>query len=401
MEPTEKNVAIIPARGGSRGVPDKNLKRVGGTPLIARCVATARNARTVDDVFVSTGDERIKEVSRSAGATVIHRPESLRGPQKSSESALIQALLTIRDEMDLDPDLVSFLQCTSPFTLPEDLEEATELLRSRNLDVVFSACETHQFLWRLDDEQQPVGINHNSEERKRRQDRDRQFRENGALYIMKARGFLEAEHRFFGEMGLYEMPVDRSIEIDDFFDLDLARMIDRNRHTEQARKQLSEPDIRAVVFDFDGVFTENGVWLSEEGTESIRCDRRDGYGLEKLSESGVRSLVITRERNRVVSERCKKLGIPVRKDVSDKASVLKNWMNEENLPADSVVYVGNDLNDLPAFQAAGTAVAVSDAHERVRERADVILKRAGGHGAVRELCELICSGRGDQEPSHE
>ena len=140
-------VAVIPARGGSKGVPGKNLRRVGGVSLIARAVRTALAARSITEVCVSTDDERIATEARAAGGVVIDRPAPLSGDTATSESAMLHALGVLTD--DGQPvDVVVFLQCTSPFIASPDLDTAVGLVLTDEADSVFSAVDNHSFLWR-------------------------------------------------------------------------------------------------------------------------------------------------------------------------------------------------------------------------------------------------------------
>ena len=136
-------IAIIPARGGSKGVPGKNLKTVGGVSLVARAVTSAMAAHRIDEVFVSTDSSEIAAAARAAGAAVIDRPESLAGDESSSEAALLHAL----DQFDEQPGILVFIQATSPFIDPAGLDSAVHRVVSGEADVVFAARETHAFLW--------------------------------------------------------------------------------------------------------------------------------------------------------------------------------------------------------------------------------------------------------------
>jgi YrbI family 3-deoxy-D-manno-octulosonate 8-phosphate phosphatase len=148
--------------------------------------------------------------------------------------------------------------------------------------------------------------------------------------------------------------------------------------------------VSAVVFDFDGVMTDNRAWLDEQGREQVVVNRSDGLGLATLQrESNILLLVMSTEVSTTVSARCRKLGIPFMQGISDKATALKDWMEERTVDPAQVVYVGNDINDLPCFSIVGCAFAPADAHPEVLGRADFILKHQGGQGAVREMCDLL------------
>lgn len=149
---------------------------------------------------------------------------------------------------------------------------------------------------------------------------------------------------------------------------------------------------RLLALDFDGVLTDNTVWIDEVGSEMVRCDRSDGLGLRMVLEAGIGVTVLSSEPSPVVPARCSKLGVECRHGLSDKRAELERIMRENRLRPDEVVYVGNDVNDLGCMRLAGTAVAVRDAHPQALQIADLVLERSGGHGAVRELCDLLLEG---------
>jgi 3-deoxy-D-manno-octulosonate 8-phosphate phosphatase (KDO 8-P phosphatase) len=152
-------------------------------------------------------------------------------------------------------------------------------------------------------------------------------------------------------------------------------------------RDLSE--IRLVIFDFDGVFTDNTVWVSEDGTESVRCWRSDGLGLSALRRAGIPAMIVSTEVNPVVSARGRKLQIPVRQGVADKAEAVRGICHEQGVDPSVVMFVGNDVNDIPAFGVVGVPVAVADAHPDVYPHVCGRTSRPGGFGAVREVCDWL------------
>jgi len=385
-------LAVIPARGGSKGVPGKNLRLLGGIPLVARSVLAARGARTVTRVVVSTDDPRIAAVSREHGAAVVVRPPELSGDTASSESALLHALEALRAEGSPRPELVVFLQCTSPFTTAEDVDGAVELLLSEGADTAFTAAPFFHFVWRRGEGGGAVGVNHDKAFRPRRQEREGEFVENGAVYVMRTEGFLAARHRFFGKTVIRPMPPERSLEIDEPADFAVAEALLAEGRA-RAAAELLPREVAAVVFDFDGVHTDNRVHVFQDGREAVACDRGDGMGISLLRAAGIPLLVLSTEENPVVTARCAKLRIECLQGVADKGEALSRWLRDRSLPAEGTVYVGNDVNDLPCFAVAGCAVAVADAHPSAAAAAKLVLSRPGGRGAVREVCDMILGNR--------
>lgn len=147
--------------------------------------------------------------------------------------------------------------------------------------------------------------------------------------------------------------------------------------------------IRLVAFDFDGVFTDNAVYVFEDGSEAVRCFRGDGLGLQKLEQNGIKTIVISTETGRIVSVRCKKLGIRCIQSCDNKLEALETVAKENGLSLTQVAYVGNDLNDLPCLKCAGLSMVVKDAHPDVLPYAHYQTKTLGGCGAIREICDMF------------
>lgn len=148
-------------------------------------------------------------------------------------------------------------------------------------------------------------------------------------------------------------------------------------------------EIRLVVFDFDGVFTDNTVYVFEDGREAVRCFRGDGIGLQKLKRLGIAALILSTETNPVVSARCRKLGIRCVQGCDDKRTALDTGVREMDLSLAQVAFVGNDINDLPCLMRVVLPIVVQDAHPDVIPWALYQTKALGGYGAVREICDLF------------
>lgn len=175
------------------------------------------------------------------------------------------------------------------------------------------------------------------------------------------------------------------------------------RNTAKSRKQLdlslkqSLRAIKAVVFDFDGVFTDNRVLVMEDGREAVSCSRADGLGLARLRSIGIVLAIISTETNAVVSRRADKLRVLCFQAVEDKGACLRAFAAKNGLTACEVAFVGNDINDVECLRFAGLPVVVQDAEEEVIPYARLRLSREGGHGAVRELCDMLWRANGKQE----
>lgn len=381
-------LAVIPARGGSKGIPRKNLQRIGGVPLVVRAVRAAKAARRIERVVVSTDDAEIGRFAEDAGAEVVWRPAELSTDHSSSEMALLHVLGALQEREGYRPKWMAFLQCTSPFTVGGDVDGVLALVEEGGYDTAFTAVRSHGFLWRKDSAGGAEGINHDKRNRPRRQEREEEFLETGAVYGMVVEGFLAARHRFFGRTGIYEVPRLRAMEIDEPEDLEMANALcELMARREQIAKLPSR--VRALVMDFDGVLTDNRVLVMEDGREAVLCSRADGFGLGLLRESGVELLILSKERNPVVSHRAGKLGIECLQGVDEKLPAMLRWLKEKGIEPGETVFVGNDLNDIECLRAAGCGACVADGHEQARREADLQIPERGGRGAVRWLSQLI------------
>ena len=383
------SLGIIPARGGSRGIPQKNILQVAGKPLLAYSIQAAQQAQRINRVVVSTEDAEIAAVARDWGAEVVPRPPELATDEAPTDPVLEQVVHYLERIDGYRPDLVVLLQPTSPIRPPGLVDACIDRLLATKADSLLTVFEGHHFFWRRRSD--GVVANYDPVRRPRRQDipeEDCILLENGSVYVTRCDILLEQHSRLAGKVEWYVMPLEDSLEIDVPIHLQLAEFLLRMKRP--VRNNYSQlDDIRLVVLDFDGVLTDNRVWVSEDGRESVACDRSDGMGLSLLRREGTEAIVLSTETNPVVAERCRKLGLAYQQGLQDKTVALYILVAERDIDLSQVVYVGNDINDLGCMRLVGCAVAVADAHPNVAAEADLVLSKPGGHGAVRELCDLI------------
>ena len=157
--------------------------------------------------------------------------------------------------------------------------------------------------------------------------------------------------------------------------------------------------VRLVVFDFDGVFTDNSVFVFEDGREAVRCTRADGLGIDNLRRLGIPMCIVSTETNPVVSARAKKLKLPCLQAIENKRVAVEQLAREHNIALGDMAFLGNDINDRPALELVGLPVVVADAHPDVKPLARYVTQRPGGHGAVREFCDLLAAARRQGVPA--
>lgn len=384
-------VAVILARGGSKGIPGKNVAVVAGAPLVEHSVVQAVRSSSVDEVYVSTDDAAIAAVARRAGATIIDRPADIAGDTATSESALEHALEHISGTVG-DPELVVFLQPTSPLRRPTDIDDAVRTLRSSGADSLFSANELHAFLWR-EAAGEVTSFSYDHRSRPRRQDREvTDWIENGSIYVFRPWVLREHGNRLGGRIAVHEMSASTSFQIDEPGDIELIEAIAATEPgvlTGLSVPALTLRDLDLLVFDFDGVFTDNTVVVDQHGTESVVCDRSDGMGVSMLRQAGLDMAILSTETNPVVAARAAKLSLEVHQGSSDKAADLQALVAARDADLGRVAFVGNDVNDLPALDLVGVPIAVADAVPDVLKVARWVTSRPGGRGAVREIADQL------------
>ncbi|RII20861.1 N-acylneuraminate cytidylyltransferase [Streptomyces sp. YIM 130001] len=423
-------LAVIPARGGSKGVPAKNLALVAGVPLVARAVRECRATRLITDVLVSTDDPAIAEVARAAGAEVVLRPAAIAGDTASSEAAVLHALDAHEALHGSPVDVVLLVQCTSPFLAREDVDAVAAAVAEGGADTAVTVAAFHGFVWRDSadelasgapaagaprpvaaqgavagagrpgaaatavDGRPPVarggyGVNHDKSFRPRRQDRPQDLLETGAAYAMDAAGFRDHRHRFFGRTDLVRTDPARVLEVDDPHDLTRARALAPLLDRPELAERPGRDDIDAIVIDFDGTQTDDRVLIDADGREIVAVHRGDGLGIAALRRAGLPLLILSTEQNLVVAARARKLQIPVLHGIDRKDLALKQWCDEQGIAPERVLYAGNDVNDLPCFGLVGWPVAVGSAHDVVRGAARAVTTTPGGDGAIREIASWI------------
>ncbi len=217
-------VAIIAARGGSKGIPKKNIYQINGKPLIAWSIIQAKNTPLIDSVWVSSDDEEILSTAANYGALKIHRPAEISGDAASSESAWLHAIDSIESQFD-KIDLVIALQATSPLRESNDLNEAIKLFKSKNFDSIFSATEIEDyFLWQ-NSSSGLKSFTYDYRNRKPRQLLEKKYLENGSFYIFKPDLLRRKKNRLGGKIGFYLMSKHLMFQIDNLIDIKICESI--------------------------------------------------------------------------------------------------------------------------------------------------------------------------------
>lgn len=396
-------LAIIPARGNSKSIPRKNIKEFAGYPLIAYSIAAALQAHSVTRVIVSTDDAEIASISKEFGAEVpFMRPAEFAQDQTADWPVFEHALRWLQEQEGYQPDVVIQLRPTSPVRPKNCIDDAVSILLAHpDADCVRGvvlAGQNPYKMWHI----QP----------------------NGALKpILTVEGVREAYNAPRQELPLVYWQTGHidairpatilkkssmsgdviyPLVIDPIFTVDIDTMLDWRNGEQLVQeggldmiypsqgKRVFPEKISLVLMDFDGVMTDDRVWVDEKGHEMVAANRGDGMGISLVRKKlGIDFAVISKEKNPVVAQRCEKLCIPCHQGIDEKAPLIEVLLFEKKVKRNEVVYIGNDVNDLECFDRVGFGVAPADAHELVKRKVDLVLRKPGGMGAVREFCDML------------
>ena len=386
-----KYTAFIPVRAGSKSIKFKNIRPIAGKPLVCWSIEAACGCGVIGEVYISTDGEEIRRCVEEHMAEFSH-PEKIRfverDPATASDTASTEsAMIDFAGKADFRNLIL--IQATSPLLTSADLAEAVTIYERDGYDSVLSAVRQKRFVWVLDAKGSGTAANYDYHHRPRRQEFEGFLVENGAFYITSAQAFCESGCRLSGRIGIYEMPEDTYYEIDEPTDWVIVENLLKRRKNVETSISKREP-VKLVITDCDGVLTDGGMYYTETGDECKKFHTKDGMGLQRLREAGVRCGIITGEDTQIVANRARKLQLDyLYKGVKDKLPVLQEVAKKEGIPLSQVAYIGDDCNDLECIQAAGIGIAVADAADMIKDAADHVLKTKGGCGAVREAAEFI------------
>ncbi len=397
-------LALIPARGGSKGIPRKNIRSFAGWPLIAWSIAAAQQSKYVTRIIVSTDDEEIAAVARECGAeTPFLRPAEFAQDKSTDLPVFEHALAWLAEHEGYHPEVVVQLRPTSPVRPRGLIDDAIQILLDHpDADcvrgVVPSGQNPHK-MWRFDDPKQPMkpllsvdGIAepYNAP----RQILPPTYWQTGHIDAIRVSTILN-RHTLTGDV-IYPLVIDSKYTVDidtlpDWAKYEALVYSGLEMVSPGKARRPMPASVKMVVTDFDGVITDGRVWVNGDGVETVAASRADSMRIKQMRAAGIEVMILSSEVDNVVSARARKMGIQAihGMGLDGKGEVLKNILAEKKLNATEVVYLGNDFNDLPCFDVAGWAVAVADAYPEVLRAADYVLKTNGGFGALRELCDLI------------
>ena len=400
-------LALIPARGGSKGIPRKNIRNFAGYPLLAWSIAAAKHSQFVTRIIVSTDDEEIAAVAREHGAeTPFLRPAEFAQDNTTDLPVFQHALQWLEENEDYKPEILIQLRPTSPIRPQDCVDNAIKILMEHEdadcVRGVVPAGQNPYKMWRFAGDEQPMKPLLQVEGIAEPYNAPRQilppvYWQTGHIDVIRV-STIKEKHSLTGDV-IYPLVIDPryTVDIDNLSDWAKyealvnsgLKMVIPGKSS--ARKRPMPEKIDLVISDFDGVITDNRVWVNEDGMEFVAAFRSDSIGVQLLRAIGIEVMILSSEPNRVVEARARKMGVEVIHGVGihEKGRVMREVLEQKNVKAENVIYIGNDVNDLPCFEIAGWSIAVADAYPELIQAADFVLSKPGGHGALREVCDLI------------
>ena len=378
----EKTIAIIPARGGSKRIKNKNIKSFNGVPLILWTLAEIYKVREIDKVIVSTESNRIIEILEFFDFEYLIRSNELSQDETSSEDVLLDVI----SKLDSNYEITAFIQCTNPFESSNTYSNVIRsLVENKHASNSFSASKFKGWLWE-NQKSFAVGTNHDKHLRLRSQDIIwDNYIERGSIVAMRTEHFTKSKIRFSGKTLLVESESKYNADIDNPEDFEIAEVI----HKIQRSKKKFE-NIKLLVIDFDGVFSNNKVQTSSNGIESVDSNKYDSLIFNHLKKK-VQILVLSSETSSTTRERVEKLKINFIDSAKDKKLALKQFLHKENISFENVAFIGNDLNDLIPMMMCHYSFCPKDSPKQIKKIANEVIPVKGGKGVLRYVYEKYYS----------
>lgn len=388
-----KNYPIIILEGDTTYKNCKiNIQPFAKKPLITHSIEQGLKAKNSGPVYVFSQDHETLAIAREAGAKAINKHINLSRNVINSRIGWKQALEKIFKDTGQAPKAFVILKATCPLRETEDIEQAISIFEEKKADFVFSSCclgETR--LWKKNTARLLAAT---YTPRRKRQPNNRTLFsfENGSIYVFKS-ALLQKKKNHLGKKNFtVSMPFWKSLEIDDEESFQLCESIFLQKLLSQIPEGFGHKP-KLIVYDFDGVMTNNHALITETGSEAVWVNRSDGWGINELRKAGVHQVILSTENNSVVSARAEKLKIGVVQGSLDKAKSIRKICCAHNVLLQEVLFVGNDVNDLPAMRQVGLTAAPADGHPEVLKICRHITKAKGGEGVIREIADLILHGK--------
>lgn len=384
----KKIVALIPARGGSKSIPKKNIQNFCGKPLVYWTVQAAAQCSLIDAVYVATDDSAIRKVVNDFELSKVQVID--RSPETATDSASTEAVM-LEFSRQYDFQDIVLIQPTSPLLETADLANGIKQYIENKVDSLLSVVRQKRFIW-AEQHGQVSAVNYDPLQRPRRQEWEGYFVENGAFYITGRSNLLKSKCRISGKVMLYEMSEDGYFEIDEPSDWIIAEQL---KYERLKNKTVNFCEINLMICDVDGVLTDAGMYYSDSGDAFKKFHTRDGKGIELLRQNNIKVMFLTGEDTDIVRKRAEKLHIDfVFLGIKDKKGFLEDFFRQNpDYSFAKTAYIGDDINDQDCIRLSRYSATPSDGHPVIKSLVHYVCTFRGGRGCVREFCDLIIAGR--------
>ncbi|BCT66792.1 acylneuraminate cytidylyltransferase [Nitrosospira sp. NRS527] len=378
-------VALIPLHGNFESIPIlRNATRhIAGRPLFAWVLEQAIASGCFDTIYVITDSsveirKKISDEFPTSDKTI----KVLDYAAVKDDGSMDSALLEFQQKIPFD--VVCLVQAASPLTRAEDFRAAKHKFLSENLDSLLTAVQSKRFFWT------PAGapVDHDPRKRPVPKDIEGYLVENGAFYLTGAKSLRDHGCRLGGHIGIHEMAAETAIEVIDEAAWMAVEQLLLKQNLISAKARASQ--VKVLVLDVDGTLTDAGMYYGPAGEALKKFNTRDAHGLQLLRENGISVCVISSEDSPAVAARMKKLRIDeYYPGVQNKLPLLLELAQRWGISLQNIGYVGDDLTDLKCLSRVGSAFCPADAVPEILRQVHYVCKYSGGHGAVREVCDLI------------
>ncbi|XP_013866042.1 N-acylneuraminate cytidylyltransferase [Austrofundulus limnaeus] len=376
--------AVILARGGSKGIPLKNIKPLAGIPLLGWVLRAAADSEMFDSIWVSTDHDDIEKVAKSWGAQVHRRSRKVSRDSSTSLETIKEFL-----EDNEDVDVICNIQATSPCLHPSHLKQALKKVLEGPFDSVFSVVRRHQFRWTevkegSDECTHPENLD--PAKRPRRQDWDGELYENGSFYICKRELVLEEGRLQGGKVTYFEMEPQHSVDIDVDIDWPVAEQ-------RVLRYGYFGRGVSLMFLKVSGCLTDGKVLLSASREDSVSVHTRDTAGIRMLQKDDVEVVLLVSRDDRVLASMTEKLknltGCEVMMVADEPFSDIQPVVEKKKLDWKDVAYMGSEESDSSCLSLAGLSGVPADAPAEAVNAAKYTCRLGGGTGALREFAEHV------------
>jgi len=385
-------IAFIPVRGGSKGIPKKNVKLLNGKPLLYYVINSAINCSLIDKIVVATDASYIRTTvleyfSGNSKIEIYIRSESSSTDEAPTEDVMLEYA-----KYDNFQNII-LLQATSPLTSSLDIEMAIARYTMSEAGSLLSVVRQKRFIWEESTSFFTSPVNYDYLNRPRRQDFDGYLVENGAIYITSRSNLLKHRNRLTPPIAYYEMREESYVEIDEQHDWEyIEGLMKRSKIDSKSSIKENWREIKLVLTDVDGVLTDAGMYYTEDGNELKKFNTRDGKAFELLRDRGILTGIVTSENTQLVERRSHKIKADfLYQGCKDKLIPLKEIVRLTNIPLEKIAYIGDDINDLDVLKVIGLSACPNDAVKEVKEVVHIVLSSKGGEGAFREFVNYILS----------